>query len=73
MDPANSLLRDDSLPGTLLEFARRFSTEAACARLLRRWKYGDQAVRLPRLRREAEVAPPPASSTSVGPAASRPL
>jgi len=33
------LPRDDRLPGTLIEFLRRFSTEKACVRLLRRWKY----------------------------------
>ena len=33
------LPRDDRLPGSLLEFVRRFSTERACERFLRRWKY----------------------------------
>lgn len=33
--------RDDSLPATLAEFVRQFSCEAACADLLRRWKYGE--------------------------------
>jgi transposase-like protein len=33
------LPRDDRIPGTLIEFLRRFSTEKACARFLRRWKY----------------------------------
>ncbi len=48
MESKPTLPRDDSLPGTLLEFAQRFSTEAACERLLRRWKYGDHSFVCPR-------------------------
>jgi len=42
------LPRDDSLPGTLREFMRRFSTDRACAAFLRRWKYGARGFRCPR-------------------------
>ena len=42
------LPRDNSLPGTLPEFTRRFSTDRACAALLRRWKYGTSGFRCPR-------------------------
>ena len=40
--------RDDSLPGTLAEFVVTFSDEERCAKLLRRWKYGDDGFRCPR-------------------------
>ena len=43
-----TLLRDDDLPETLPEFARRYSTETACAALLRRWKYGNRHFICPR-------------------------
>ncbi len=33
------LLRDDSMPKTLIEFTARFCDETACADVLRRWKY----------------------------------
>jgi transposase-like protein len=42
------LLRDDSIPGTLAEFTRRFSTERSCAAVLRRWKYGERGFICPR-------------------------
>ena len=42
------LLRDDGIPGTLSGFVERFSSEEACAELLRRWKYGEQGFRCPR-------------------------
>ncbi|MCP4202809.1 MAG: IS1595 family transposase [bacterium] len=42
------LPRDDSLPGTLPEFTRKFSSDRACAALLRRWKYGEGGFRCPR-------------------------
>lgn len=41
------LPRDDSLPGTLPEFTRRFGSDRACAALLRRWKYGSRGFRCP--------------------------
>jgi hypothetical protein len=41
------LPRDDSLPGTLPEFSRRFGSERSCAALLRRWKYGPTGFRCP--------------------------
>lgn len=47
MNGTDALLRDDSLPGDLLEFMRRFSTEEACQGLLRRWKYGEQGFLCP--------------------------
>ena len=34
------LMRDDTLPKTLIAFTARFCDETACANLLRRWKYG---------------------------------
>jgi transposase-like protein len=40
------LPREDDLPGDLPGFFARFSTEAACAELLRRWKY-PQGFRCP--------------------------
>lgn len=39
MSSTPSLPRDDSLPSDLLGFLARFSTEASCAELLRRWRY----------------------------------
>lgn len=38
VDPAR--LRDDTLPRTLAQFVERFSDDARCAEVLRRWKYG---------------------------------
>ena len=39
-DPAvPTLPRDDSMPGTLPEFMRKFDSEEACADVVRRWKY----------------------------------
>ena len=48
MEATTPLLRDDALPASLFEFTRRFSTEASCERLLRRWKYGGAAFCCPR-------------------------
>ena len=42
------LLRDDSLPESLPEFTRRFSSERACAQFLREWKYGAAGFCCPR-------------------------
>lgn len=42
------LPRDDLLPGTLPEFAAKFSDDRACAALLRRWKYGEDGFLCPR-------------------------
>lgn len=47
MNPTPSLPRDDSLPKDLPGFLARFSTEASCADLLRRWRYPD-GFRCPR-------------------------
>lgn len=41
------LPRDDSIPGSLAGFMQRFSSEAACAGLLRRWRY-PEGFRCPR-------------------------
>lgn len=41
------LLRDDALPGTVLEFVQRFGTDEACQGLLRRWKYREESFRCP--------------------------
>ena len=46
--PTTLYLRDDSLPGTLAEFVRRFSNDESCAAVLRRWKYHEQAFVCPR-------------------------
>ncbi len=40
-DETTTLPRDDSLPGSLAEFARKFASNDACAKLLRHWKYPD--------------------------------
>lgn len=45
-------LRDDALPRTLAEFVERFSDDASCAEVLRRWKYGG-AFRCPRCGHDA--------------------
>jgi transposase-like protein len=50
VDPAR--LRDDTLPRTLAEFTTRFKDDAACAEVLRRWKYGG-AFRCPRCGHDA--------------------
>ena len=42
------LPRDDSIPGTLVEFAAKYADEEACADLLRRWKYGEGGFCCPR-------------------------
>lgn len=42
------LPRDDSFPGTLAEFVAIYGDEEACARFLRRWKYGDAGFHCPR-------------------------
>lgn len=47
-DSLVSLLRDDSLPGSLVGFAARFADDAVCAALLRRWKYGEAGFLCPR-------------------------
>ena len=48
--PGSALLylRDDSLPGTLAEFAQLFSDEESCAAVLRRWKYHERGFECPR-------------------------
>ena len=46
-------LRDDSLPGTLAEFVRRFSDEASCAAVLRRWKYHERGFECPQCGHDA--------------------
>ena len=45
--PEIPLLRDDSLPKSLAEFTARFVDDAACAEVLRRWKYGDHGFVCP--------------------------
>lgn len=47
MSSTATLPRDDSLPSDLPGFLSRFSTEARCAELLRRWRYPD-GFRCPR-------------------------
>ena len=47
MDAVSDLLRDDELPGTVLEFVQRFGTEEACQDLLRRWKYREAGFHCP--------------------------
>ena len=42
------LPRDDTLPGTLLEFCERFASDDDCAEFLRAWKYGEDRFRCPR-------------------------
>ncbi len=42
------LPRDELFPGTLTEFIAIYGDEGACARFLRRWKYGEQGFRCPR-------------------------
>ena len=42
------LPRDDSIPGTLVEFTADHSDEKSCAELLRRWKYGKTGFCCPR-------------------------
>jgi transposase-like protein len=37
----STLPRDDSVPENLIAFQERFRSERACAKFLRRWKYGD--------------------------------
>ena len=41
MPSSATAVRDDTIPGDLRGFLARFSTEAACVELLRRWKYPD--------------------------------
>lgn len=45
-------VRDDALPRSLVEFASRFKDDAACADVLRRWKYAG-AFRCPRCGHDA--------------------
>jgi len=45
-------VRDDALPRSLAEFTARFKDDAACAEVLRRWKYGG-AFRCPRCGHDA--------------------
>lgn len=47
-DSRMGLLRDDTLPGSLAAFTARFADDAACADLLRRWKYGERGFVCPR-------------------------
>ena len=37
----STLPRDDTVPESLIAFQERFRSERACAKFLRRWKYGD--------------------------------
>ena len=47
-EPMPLLRREASFPKTLPEFANKFVDEAACAEILRRWKYGQGGFRCPR-------------------------
>ena len=43
----STLPRDDTIPESLIAFQERFRSERACAKLLRRWKYGEDGFRCP--------------------------